>query len=137
MLQDFIAGQEATIQQYGLQASSAAQGLQVQLCLQQGAAQVQALIQQETHLCKQELMAARLTAPAANATGKLFHTNTFWMSKVCRIAVVMTVHFLVMQQTLTALLCCKNSCTAQSMLGKHQEGRHCSHGQAVHGCLQR
>lgn len=68
VLQDFIAGQEASIQQYGLQASNAAQGLQVQLCLQQGAAQVQALIQQEAHLCKQELLAARLAPPAANAT---------------------------------------------------------------------
>ena len=71
VLQDFTAGQEAHIQQYGLQASSAAQGLQVQLCLQQGAAQVQDLIQQEAHLCKQELLAARLTAPAANAAGEL------------------------------------------------------------------
>ena len=69
-LQDFTAGQEASIKQYGLDGAAAAQGLQVQLQLEEGAARVQALIQQEVHLVKQELLSARLRSPAArHATG--------------------------------------------------------------------
>ena len=70
-LQDFIAGQEASIQQYGLEGRAARQGLQVQLRLEEGSAQVQALIQQEAHLIRQELLSSRLrTPPVANAAGR-------------------------------------------------------------------
>ena len=73
VLQDFVAGQEASISQYGLQGSSAKQGLTVQLRLQEGAARVQALINQEADLCKQELLASRLPRHTANATGTSCH----------------------------------------------------------------
>lgn len=69
-LQDFIAGQEASIRQYRLEGEGARQGLQVQLQLEEGSARVQALIQQETDLVKQELLSARTSTPAVqNATG--------------------------------------------------------------------
>lgn len=71
-LQDFIAGQEASIKQYGLDSAAAGQGLQVHMQLQEGSARVQALIQQEVDLVKQELLSARLRSPATlNATGSL------------------------------------------------------------------
>ena len=71
-LQDFIAGQEASIRQYGLDSSGGRQGLQVQLQLQEGSAKVHALIQQEVDLVKQELLSARLRSPAPmNFTGSL------------------------------------------------------------------
>ena len=71
-LQDFIAGQEASIKQYGLDSAAAGQGLQVQMQVQEGSARVQALIQQEVDLVKQELLSARLRSPATlNATGGL------------------------------------------------------------------
>ena len=74
VLEDFIAGQEASIEQYGVQAQAqaAAKGLQVQLSLEQASARVQALIHQETDLVRQELLSTRLTTPAAaNAAGQL------------------------------------------------------------------
>ncbi len=72
VLQDFIAGQEAGIEQYGLQVQAAGKGLEVQLRLEQGSARVQALIHQETDLVRQELLSTRLTTPAAaNAAGQL------------------------------------------------------------------
>lgn len=71
-LQDFTAGQEASIKQYGLDSAAAGQGLEVQMQLQEGSARVQALIQQEVDLVKQELLSARLRSPATwNATGSL------------------------------------------------------------------
>lgn len=71
VLQDFSAGQEADISQYGLDNHAAKQGLQVQLQLQEGCAKVQALIQQEVDLVKQELLATRLRSPAVmNAKGR-------------------------------------------------------------------
>lgn len=71
-LQDFIAGQEASVKQYGLDSAAAGQGLQVQMQLQEGSARVQALIQQEVDLVKQELLSARLRSPATlTATGSL------------------------------------------------------------------
>lgn len=63
-LQDFIAGQEASIRQHGLDGAAGREGLQVQLQLQEGCARVEALIQQEVHLVKQELLSARLRSPA-------------------------------------------------------------------------
>ena len=75
-LQDFIAGQEASIRQYRLQGDAARQGLQVQLQLEEGSARVQALIQQETDLVKQELLSARISTPAVlNATGEPTHQS--------------------------------------------------------------
>ncbi|DBB04699.1 TPA: hypothetical protein ACH3X1_012753 [Trebouxia sp. C0004] len=65
VLEDFIAGQEASIEQHGLQAQAAGKGLQVQLRLEQGSAYVQALIHQEADLVRQELLSTRLTTPAA------------------------------------------------------------------------
>ncbi|KAL0033080.1 hypothetical protein WJX79_001998 [Trebouxia sp. C0005] len=65
VLEDFIAGQEASIEQYGLQAQAGGKGLEVQLRLEQGSARVQALIHQETDLVRQELLCTRLTTPAA------------------------------------------------------------------------
>ena len=70
VLQDFVAGQEASIRQYGLEGSAAGKGLEVTLCLQEGSARVQALIQQEVDLVQQELLSTRLRSPAAaNAAG--------------------------------------------------------------------
>lgn len=63
-LQDFIAGQEASIRQHGLDGAAGREGLQVQLQLQEGCARLEALIQQEVHLVKQELLSARLRSPA-------------------------------------------------------------------------
>ena len=71
-LQDFIAGQEASIKQYGLDSSAGSQGLQVQMQLHEGSARVHALIQQELDLVKQELLSARLRSPGPlNPTGIL------------------------------------------------------------------
>lgn len=71
-LQDFIAGQEASIKQYGLDSYAGRQGLQVQMQLQEGSARVHALIHQEVDLVKQELLSARLRSPApVNPTGHL------------------------------------------------------------------
>jgi hypothetical protein len=89
VLEDFIAGQEASIEQYGLQAQAAGKGLEVQLRLEEGSARVQALIHQETDLVKQELLSTRLTTPAAaNAAGQLntsAHLGpvaSFWMNQL-------------------------------------------------------
>ena len=71
-LQDFVAGQEASIRQYSLDSSAGRQGLQVQMQLQEGSAKVHALIRQEVDLVKQELLSARLRIPASpNPIGSL------------------------------------------------------------------
>ena len=76
-LQDFIAGQEASIKQYGLDGAAGREGLQVQLQLQEGCARVEALIQQEVLLVKQELLSARLRSPALmNPTGSPCNTTS-------------------------------------------------------------
>lgn len=70
LVQEFEAGQEVHISRYSLQ--DHAEGLQVQLNLQQGCAQVQTLIDQEVALVKHQLMAAHTASPSvAPVPGKL------------------------------------------------------------------
>lgn len=71
LLQDFIAGQEASIQQYGVEGNAGSKGLEIHLNLQEGSVRVQALIQQEVDLVKQELLAARLRPAAAHTAGHI------------------------------------------------------------------
>lgn len=69
VVQDFEAGQEVFVARYRLQEQAG--GLQVQLRLEQGCAQVQALIDREVSLVKHQLLAARLTTPPAGSPAGL------------------------------------------------------------------
>lgn len=74
LVQDFEAGQEVPVGRYSLQ--NLAGGLQVQLDLEQGCAQVQALIDQEVALVKHQPLAAHLHTPStAPAPGKPCHQS--------------------------------------------------------------
>lgn len=83
LVEDFDKGQEVLISRYDLQGNP--EGLQVQLDLQQGHAQVQAVIDQEVSLVKHNLLATRLTdRPNAPAPGRTCNTQSMLcMSAVC------------------------------------------------------
>lgn len=74
LVQDFEAGREVLVGRYSLQ--NLAGGLQVQLDLEQGCAQVQAFIDQEVALVKHQLLAADHHTPStAPAPGKPCHRS--------------------------------------------------------------
>ena len=74
LMQDFEAGCEVLVGRYSLQ--NIAGGLQVQLEVEKGCAQVQALIDQEVALVKHQLLAeAPPIAPTAPAHGEPSHQS--------------------------------------------------------------